>query len=376
MGGNSFGTWFRITTFGESHGPAIGVVLDGVLPGLQLDLARVQAELARRAPGGALRSPRQEPDEPEVVSGLLDGVATGAPLAALIRNRQARPADYDRLKDVLRPGHAGFSWLARFGIYDHRGGGRASGRETAARVFAGAVARQQLEAMLPGTRLQVRAFVDGVGPVRLPELSEDELLGRLGRFHPDRWPGPVPCPDADAAQAMEQALVAAQQANDSLGGTVRCLTTGLPAGLGEPVFDKLPALLGHALLSLGGVRGFEIGAGFGAARLRGSAHNDTFTAGPDGHPRPASNRAGGVLGGVTTGLPLDFRLAVKPTSSIGRPQQTVDVQGRPVELAGAGRHDPCIALRLPPVVEAMTCLVLLDLLLARRAAGRPGEQGG
>ncbi|MDY0060749.1 MAG: chorismate synthase [Myxococcota bacterium] len=365
MSGNSFGTLLRITTFGESHGPGLGVVVDGLPAGLLLDTARLQAELDRRRPGGPLTSPRREPDRPELLSGLLDGRTTGAPLTLLIRNQDARPADYGVVADLLRPGHAAYSWEHRFGVFDARGGGRASGRETAARVLAGAVARQVLAELLPA--LQVRAFVDGVGLVQLPPLPDAELDARLAAWHPDGYPTPLSCPDEATATAMVEHLQTVAAAGDSLGGTVRCRVHGLPAGLGNPLFDKLPALLGHGLLSVGGVRGIEFGLGFAAARLRGSAHNDPFVAGPDGRPVPGSNRAGGLLGGVSTGQPLDFRVAVKPTSSLGLPQPTVDRAGQPATLRLGGRHDPCIALRLPPVVEAVTCLVLLDCVLVFRA---------
>ena len=368
MSGNTFGSFLRLTTFGESHGPALGMVLDGFPPGIRLDMERVRAELARRAPGRDLRSKRMEPEEPEPLSGLLDGQSTGAPLAVLLRNKDARPGDYDELARLLRPGHAGFGFRARYGIFDHRGGGRASGRETAARVLGGALARQALEALLLPDSLQVLAFVDRVGKLAMPVLEEAELLALLHACHPDSYPGPVPCPRPDAARAMEEEIRQARSDGDSLGGVVRCLVIGVPAGLGDPVFDKLHALLGHAMLSIGAVRGVEFGMGFAAARMRGSEHNDPFETDPQGHTRPASNRAGGIQGGISTGLTIDFRVAVKPTASIALPQQTVDLDGRPEVLRTRGRHDPCIALRIPPVVEAMTCLVLLDLLIATSAA--------
>jgi len=373
VSGNSFGHYLRVTTFGESHGPAVGMVLDGFPSGVPVDLDRVRDELRRRAPGGPLASARREPEIPEVLSGLLDGMSAGTPISILLRNRDARSKDYEAMRDVVRPGHAGFSWRARYGRFEHRGGGRASGRETAARVLAGALARQALERLV-ARDLRVMAFVDQVGSHRMPVLQEEELLRRLRTLHPGGYDGPVHCPDPRTARAMENAVRAVATAGDSLGGAVRCLVTGLPAGLGDPVFDKLEAQLGWALLSIGAVRGVEFGLGFDVASARGSACNDPFEA-PDGAVRPASNRAGGIQGGISTGRAIDLRVAVKPTPSIAKPQQTVTLAGQPTTLRTPGRHDPCVALRVPPVVEAMVCLVLLDRVLARRAGGAGAARG-
>lgn len=373
MSGNLFGQHLRVTTFGESHGPAVGMVLDGFPPGVPVDLERVRDELRRRAPGGPLSSARREPEHPEVLSGLLDGVSMGTPIAILLQNRDARPGDYAALEAVVRPGHADFTWRARYGRFEHRGGGRASGRETAARVLAGALARQALERLV-SRRLRVMAFVDQVGTQRMPDIAEDELLSRLERIHPGGYDSPVHCPDPRTARAMETAVRAVATAGDSLGGAVRCLVAGLPAGLGDPVFDKLEARLAGALLSIGAVRGIEFGLGFGVVSARGSASNDPFEA-VDGAIRPASNRAGGIQGGISTGRCVDLRVAVKPTPSFAKAQQTVDRQGQPVSLSTPGRHDPCVALRVPAVVESMVCLVLLDRVLARRATGAGAASG-
>ncbi len=366
MSEDTFGRYLRITTFGESHGPGVGVVLDGLPPGLHLDMDRVRAELSRRSPGRDLTSQRREPDEPEILSGLLDGVTTGTALTMVVRNKDARARDYARLARVYRPGHGTFTWLARFGLFDHRGGGRASGRETLARVMAGAVARQLIESRI-GRGVRIRAFVHQVGTVAMPAMSETELLDLLDATHPD-YPGPVPCPHEESARAMEREIRAVSKDRDSVGAVVRCLVTGLPAGLGEPVFGKVTGRLAHGVMSIPATRGIEFGLGFAAASLRGSQHNDRFTLDSDGRVVPASNRAGGVLGGITTSLPLDFRVAFKPTPTISLPQETVTLDGRPTTLEAAGRHDPCLAIRAPVVVEAMTCLVLADLILARDAS--------
>lgn len=350
MSSNSFGRFFRITTFGESHGPALGVVIDGVPPRLPLDLAALQAELDRRRPGqSALATPRDEPDRVELLSGLLDGVTTGAPIALLVRNRDARPGAYAALADRYRPGHADLATEQKYGIRDARGGGRASGRETLARVAGGAVARQLL----------ARLGVAIVGHVL-------ELGGvRAVRFEPETIEAnPVRCADPDAALAMAHAIEATRADHDSLGGIVEVRARGLPPGWGDPVFWKLDAALAFALMGIGAVKGVEVGDGFALARLRGSEANDPILDRAGGF---ATNRAGGVLGGISTGAELVVRVAVKPTPSIARPQQSVDVEGRPCTIAIEGRHDPCIAPRLVPVAEAMVALVLADAYLAQRA---------
>jgi chorismate synthase len=343
-----FGKLLTITTFGESHGPAVGVILDGCPPGIPLDETAVQRDLDRRRPGqSAVTTQRQEPDHVEILSGLFEGVTTGASIAMMVRSVDARPKDYSSLKDVFRPGHADVTYWRKYGVRDHRGSGRSSGRETVARVAAGAVARRVLER--EGCR--VRAYTIQVGDLTATERDLDAAEQNSVR-----------CPDRAAAAAMERAILDAREAGDSLGGVVEVLADGVPAGLGDPVMDKLEASLAWGLMSIGAVKGFEVGEGFGAARMRGSEMNDAMT--PIGF---ASNHAGGILGGISTGEPIVCRVAVKPPSSIALPQRTVDTEGRERDLAIEGRHDPCLCPRVVPVVEAMTCLVLADALLRQRA---------
>lgn len=331
---NTFGQWLRVTTFGESHGPAIGAVLDGVPPGLSLSEADIQPMLDRRRPGGPLASPRKEPDAVEILSGVFEGRTTGTPVALLIRNRDVRSGDYDALREVFRPGHADYTYLQKYGLRDHRGGGRSSGRETAARVAAGAVAAKFLT-------------THGIS-----------VTGRVAEVHGERDPA-----------AMEEAVRSAAAAGDSVGGIVEVTAGGVPPGLGSPVFWKLDAAIAAAMMGIGAVKGVEIGEGFAAARLLGSENNDPMDA-----TGFLSNHAGGVLGGISTGQEIRVRLAVKPTPSIARPQQTLDLHGTEVEVSITGRHDPCIAFRLVPVAEAMLALVLADALLAQRAV-RSGAYG-
>ena len=345
---NSFGRFLTITTFGESHGPAVGVILDGCPPGIALDEATVQRDLDRRRPGqSAVTTQRQEPDQVEILSGVFEGITTGASIAMMVRSVDARPKDYSKLKDLFRPGHADFTYWEKYGVRDHRGSGRASGRETVARVAAGAVARRILE----GEGCEVRAYTVQVGDLVARERDLDTAETN-----------PVRCPDLAIAAEMERAILAAREAGDSLGGIVEVLATGVPVGLGDPVMDKLEASLAAGLMSIGAVKGFEIGEGFAAARLRGSQMNDAMTA-----TGFASNRAGGILGGISTGEPVVCRVAVKPPSSIAIAQRTVDVTGEERELTVEGRHDPCLCPRVVPVVEAMTCLVLADALIRQRA---------
>jgi chorismate synthase len=349
---NSFGEVFRVTTFGESHGPAVGVVLDGVPPGLALDLQAVQRELDRRRPGTSdLASARRERDRVRVLSGLFHGLTTGAPLALVVANRDARPGDYAALREVFRPGHGDWTWWRKYGVRDWRGGGRLSGRETVARVAAGGVARQ----VLAPWSIDIRGQVVAVGGIaarrRDPAVAERNA---------------VRCGDARAAQRMAAAIRKARAAGDSLGGIVEVVATGVPPGWGDPVFGKLDARLGAALLSIGAVKGLEFGDGFALAAMRGSEANDPLT--PGGC---ASNHAGGILGGISTGQPIVVRLAVKPTSTIALEQDTVDLAGRPAKVRGRGRHDPCIAPRIVPVAEAMIALVLADAALLQRAIEPP-----
>lgn len=348
MSSNTFGTVFTVTTFGESHGAALGAVVQGLPAGLVVDEAFLQAELDRRRPGATTGSTaRREADRLKILSGVFRGKATGTPVALLIENTDQHSKDYDELATVFRPGHADYTYFKKYGIRDWRGGGRASGRETAARVAAGALAKL----LLREYRIEIAAGVEALGKVTCGKIDFSAPRGNE-----------LNALDASAVPAMRAAIEAAAQAHDSLGGVVRCRATGLPAGLGEPVFDKLDALVAHAVMSIGAVKGIEFGAGFAAAGVRGSENNDPLA--PEGF---LTNRAGGVLGGISTGAALEFRAAVKPTPSIGVAQQTVDVKNVPCEVSVGGRHDVCIAPRIVPVVEAMTAMVLADLLLVQRA---------
>jgi chorismate synthase len=348
MPGNSFGTLFRITTFGESHGPGIGVTIDGVPPGLPLTLGEIQSRLDRRKPGQSdVSTPRKELDRAELLSGVFRDTTTGAPLSIFIRNERQRSGDYDALSRIYRPGHADYTYRAKYGLRDWRGGGRSSGRETAARVAAGAVA----EKVLSREGIEIVAYTLRAAGISCNRRNLEEIEAN-----------PMRACDGEAAQKMRRRILELSEAGDSAGGILECSLRGLPAGLGEPVFHKTDALLAQAMLSLGAVKGIEFGAGFTAADMTGSEHNDAM--GPQGF---LSNHAGGILGGITTGEELLFRLAVKPTASIAREQRTIDTAGEPQRIAIEGRHDPCILPRLVPVVEAMTAIVMADLLLQHRA---------
>lgn len=358
MSGNTFGQLFRLTTFGESHGPAIGGVIEGCPAGLKLQLDAVQQELDRRRPGSTpLGTARNESDTVEWLSGVLDGTALGTPIGFLMRNTDARSADYDHLKDVYRPGHADRTWEDKYGIRDHRGGGRASARETASRVVGGAVARQ----LLAVSGVQVQAWVSRVGQVALDVPVQDLELATT-------YASDVRCPDPGTAGRMAAAIEDARSAGDTLGGMISARLSGVPAGLGGPVFDKLHADLGKAMLSINAVKGFQVGSGFAAAAMHGSVHNDAYRTGTEGAVRTATNRSGGVQGGISNGEDILFDVAFKPVSTLMRDQATVDRHGRAVTLEGKGRHDPCVVPRAVPVVEAMACLVLADHLLRQRAA--------
>jgi chorismate synthase len=348
MASNSFGEIFRITTFGESHGPAVGVVVDGVPPGLKVDARAMQREMDRRRPGGSsVSSARDEPDRLEILSGIFEGVTTGAPVAMIVRNRDARPGNYSAISDVFRPGHADYTWWKKYGIRDWRGGGRSSGRETAARVAAGALARQ----IIAREGVEIFAHVVSIGGIRASSCDRAEA----GR-------NPVRCGDARAAKRMLKAIAAAKKTGDTLGGIVEITVYGVPPGWGDPVFSKLDAVLGSALLSIGAVKGVEFGDGFALSEMKGSRANDPIT--PGGFD---SNRAGGVLGGISNGAPIVARIAVKPTPSVSMPQHTVDVDNNARTIKVPGRHDPCICPRIVPVAEAMTAIVLCDAFLRQRA---------
>ncbi|MFH1597118.1 MAG: chorismate synthase [Pseudomonadota bacterium] len=348
MAGNTFGQVFRVTTWGESHGPAVGAVIDGCPPRLPLSAAQVQAELARRRPGvQAHATTRREPDQVEILSGVFEGLTTGTPISLLVHNRDVRSRDYDALRDLFRPGHGDLTFQAKYGIRDHRGGGRASARETVARVAAGAVA----QAVLDRAGITVLAYTVELGGVPARFLDETSI-----------WDNAFGCPDPEAVAAMAARVKAVKARHDSLGGVVEIRARGCPAGLGEPVFDKLDAALAQAVMSVGAVKGVEIGAGFNAARMLGSEHNDPII--PGGF---ASNHAGGILAGISNGDEIIVRAAVKPIPSIAREQQTVDLAGNPRTIIIAGRHDVSAIPRIVPVLQAMVRLTLADFLLRQRA---------
>lgn len=353
MAGNSFGQLFRITTWGESHGRGIGVVIDGCPAGLELSPEDIQHELDRRRPGqSALTTSRQEPDRVETLSGLFQGKTTGAPITLWVENRDVDSEKYRELEEVFRPGHADYTYWAKYGLRDHRGGGRSSARETIGRVAAGAVAKK----VLGREGIRVLGYTLQVGEVQAERFDPEEIENN-----------PLRCPDGEQAARMAQLILEVKGQGDSIGGIVGVTATGVPPGLGEPVFDKLDADLAKALMSIGGVKGVEIGAGFSVSLLRGSQNNDPFSFG-DGHFSTRGNQAGGVLGGISTGRELVLRLAVKPTPSIALSQRTVDRQGKERTLQIRGRHDPCLCPRLVPVAEAMVALVLADHLLRQRSA--------
>ena len=355
---STFGKLFRIATFGESHGGGVGVVIEGCPPRLELDVAEIQRDLDRRRPGQSrLTTPRQEADRAEILSGLFEGKTLGTPIGILVRNQDARPEAYEKMKDVYRPSHADFTYEAKFGIRNWQGGGRASARETIGRVAAGAVARKLLR---EAAGIEVLAWVARVRDV---EAKLDPMQLTLDQVEAN----PVRCPDPEAAAEMERQIDAARQAGDSLGGAVDCIAHGVPAGLGEPVFDKLEAELARAMMSLPASKGFEIGSGFAGTRLTGIEHNDPFVSDEHGTPRTVTNRSGGVQGGISNGETIQLSVAFKPTATIRAAQQTVDRDGNAVTLEAQGRHDPCVLPRAVPMVEAMMCLVLADHWLRQRA---------
>jgi chorismate synthase len=356
--GSSFGERFRITTFGESHGGAVGVVVDGCPPRLALSVEEIQRDLDRRRPGQSnLTTPRQEDDRAEILSGVFEGHTLGSPIAILVRNQDARPSAYEEMKDLYRPSHADYTTEAKYGIRNWQGGGRASARETIGRVAAGAIARKLLSTL---EGVEVLAWVRRVHQV---ECKLDPTEVRLA----DVEANPVRCPDPDAAREMAERIHEARREGDSLGGEVECVARGVPVGLGEPIFDKLEAELALGMMSLPASKGFEIGSGFAGTRMTGIEHNDPFFTGDDGRPRTRTNRSGGIQGGISNGVPIVLRVAFQPTATIAKAQDTVDREGRAVTLEARGRHDPCVLPRAVPMVEAMVCLVLADHLLRQRA---------
>jgi chorismate synthase len=361
---NSFGHLFRITTWGESHGPAIGVTIDGCPPRLPISAAEIQAELDRRRPGQSdITTPRKEADSVEILSGVYEGMTTGTPIALMVRNTDQRSSAYSEMKAAFRPSHADFTYQTKFGIRDPNGGGRSSARETIGRVAAGAIAKKILG--LGG--LEIRAYITRVHDIEAPAeaLVEFPSLAAVEATA-------VRCPHAATAAAMIERIKAVRSEGDSVGGVIQCRVRGVPVGLGEPVFDRLEADLAKAMLSLPATKGFEIGSGFAGTRLRGSEHNDLFE-NRDGHIRTVTNRSGGVQGGISNGEELVFNVAFKPTATILQAQSTVDLAGQPAELMGKGRHDPCVVPRAVPIVEAMAALVLLDHWLRDSAQNRSFE---
>jgi len=348
--GNTFGKLFQISTWGESHGPAVGVSIDGCPAGVPIDQEEIQAELDRRRPGQSdITTPRSEDDRLEVLSGVFEGLSTGAPILLLVRNKDARPEAYDHLKDVYRPSHADYTYQAKYGHRDHRGGGRSSARETIGRVAAGAIARRIL-ADSAGVELvaYVRRIHDIEAEIDAASVARDAVESNTVR-----------CPDSDAAEKMIERIKQLRKEGDSAGGLVELVARGLPVGLGEPVFDRLEADLAKAMLSLPATKGFEVGSGFDGTRLTGSAHNDAFYKDGD-EVRTRSNNSGGVQGGISNGEDLVCRIAFKPTATINKEQETVSTSGEETVLKARGRHDPCVLPRAVPIVEAMAALVIVD----------------
>jgi len=355
--GNTFGKLFAVTTFGESHGGAVGVVIDGCPPGHPIDLTKVQTWLDRRRPGqSALTSPRAELDQVECLSGMENGVTLGTPLTLMVRNTDAKPAHYGDLTSVYRPSHADFTTEAKFGLRAASGGGRASARETIGRVAAAAVAEQILATLAPN--LKVVAFVSSVKDLSASISTTDPIDRATVERHPLR------CPDDKARAAMEKLILATKAAGDSVGGTIDCFIDGCPVGLGEPVFDKLEADLAKAVMSLPATKGFEVGHGFAATKLYGSEHNDAFTTDPNGRVRTVTNRSGGIQGGISNGERIYFRTAFKPVATIFKSQESIDRSGKAVTVKPKeGRHDPCVLPRAVPMIEAMALLVIMDHFL-------------
>ncbi len=357
MAGNMTGHHFRVMTFGESHGRAIGAVIDGVRPGLPIDLSFIQNELNRRRPGQSrVTTARKESDEVEILSGVYDGKTTGTPICMIVWNRDQRPQAYEKIKELFRPGHAGYTYLAKYGVSDYRGGGRSSGRETAARVAAGAVAKK----LLAAHGVEIYGYTREVHGIRAKTIDYAEIERNSIR-----------CPDAAAAAEMETLILAVKEEGDSVGGIVEVVVKNPPVGLGEPVFDKLEADLAKALMSIGAIKGFEVGNGFQAATLRGSENNDPmYFDAANKKVRTRTNNAGGISGGISNGEDIVVRIAVKPPSSIRKEQETVTTTGEAATITVEGRHDPCICPRVVPVAESMVALTLLDHLTRQRLLRR------
>lgn len=352
MAGSTFGTLFRLSTFGESHGVAIGGVIDGVPSNILLDLDKIQLELDRRKPGqSAIVTQRKESDTVQFLSGIFEGKTTGTPIGFIIPNDDQKSGDYEHLKDAFRPSHADFTFEKKYGIRDYRGGGRSSARETASRVVAGAIAKQILDSL----GIEFSTYVDQVGSIRLND-SSFFLMDAIES-------NPVRCPDIKTAQRMEDLIREVRKDGDTIGGCVKCIIVNVPIGLGEPVFDKLHAELGKAMFSINAVKGVEFGSGFSAVEMRGSDHNDLFNA----DSTTKTNHSGGIQGGISNGMPIEFRVAFKPVATLIKTQSTINSKGETIELEGKGRHDACVVPRAVPIVEAMAAIVILDFYLRNKA---------
>ncbi|MDG4715757.1 chorismate synthase [Winogradskyella sp. YYF002] len=350
MAGNSFGKLFKLTTFGESHGEAIGGIIDGCPSGLKLDFDAIQNELDRRKPGQSkIVTQRKEPDTVEFLSGVFEGVTTGTPIGFVIKNTNQKSKDYSHIKDVYRPSHADYTYDKKYGVRDYRGGGRSSARETASRVVAGAIAKQMLSS------IKINAFTSSVGDIFIDKPYQDLDFSKIES-------NIIRCPDEASAERMIARVQEVKKEGDTIGGTITCVLQNVPVGLGEPVFDKLHAELGKAMLSINAVKGFEYGSGFCGAKMIGSEHNDKFN--EDGTTQ--SNLSGGIQGGISNGMDIYFRVAFKPVATTLQKQETINSKGETVEMQGKGRHDPCVVPRAVPIVEAMAALVLADYTLLRR----------
>ena len=350
MAGNSFGNVFKLTTFGESHGLAIGGVIDGCPAGISIDFDAIQREMDRRKPGQSkIVTQRKEPDTVEFLSGIFEGITTGTPIGFIIKNANQKSKDYSHIKDVFRPSHADFTYTEKYGQRDYRGGGRSSARETACRVVAGAIAKQFLNS------IEINAYTASVGAIALNKNYQDLDLSKTES-------NAVRCPDPIMAEKMIDKIKAIRKEGDTIGGTVSCVIKNVPIGLGEPVFDRLHAQLGKAMLSINAVKGFEYGSGFEGVRMKGSEHNDVFNT--DGSTK--TNRSGGIQGGISNGMDIYFNVAFKPVATVMQAQKTIDKDGNAVEMHGKGRHDPCVVPRAVPIVEAMAALVLADFMLLNR----------
>ena len=350
MAGNSYGTLFKITTFGESHGEALGGIIDGCPSGIALDFDAIQFEMSRRKPGqSTIVTQRKEPDDVQFLSGIFEGKTTGTPIGFIIPNTNQKSDDYSHIKDNYRPSHADYVYEKKYGVRDYRGGGRSSARETASRVVAGAIAKQML------SDIKINAYVSSVGPIFLEKPYQDVDFSKIES-------NPVRCPDEKMAAEMEEYIRVIKKQGDTVGGTVTCVIQNVPIGLGEPVFDKLHAELGKAMLSINAVKGFEFGSGFCGAKMKGSEHNDLYN--PDGTTR--TNLSGGIQGGISNGMDIYFRVAFKPVATIMQKQESLDNTGNITEMQGKGRHDPCVVPRAVPIVEAMAAIVLADFYLINK----------